>query len=118
MIKIDESGRIRVVRGDTGAFTVIPLNPVLPGREKTPYRLGEGEKIRFIVFVYPENPLLTKESSSQAEDGSVEFYLESADTDLPESTYGYRAKLIKADGQTEISVDTFIGADAGRFEVI
>lgn len=115
MIKIDESGRIQVVRKDTGSFTITPK---YRDEDEEIYRLKDGEVIRFIVYVYPEKPLLTKENGSQAEDGSVEFYLTSEDTDLPETTYGYRAKLIGRNGEEIDRIDTFIGAEAGRFEVI
>lgn len=113
MIKIDESGRIQVVRKDTGSFAITPKKD-----DGEIYRLKDGEFVRFVVFVMPENPLLQKESGTQAEDGSVEFYLASAETDLPETTYGYRAKLIGKNGEEIDRIDTFIGAEAGRFEVI
>lgn len=113
MIKIDESGRIQVVRKDTGSFTITPKY-----KDGEICRLKDGEFVRFIVYIQPENPLLQKESGKQAEDGSVEFYLSSADTDLPERNYGYRAKLIGQNGEEIDRIDTFIGAENGKFEVI
>lgn len=113
MIKIDESGRIQIVRKDTGSFTITPKY-----KDGETYRLKYGESIRFIVYTLPEKPLLQKESGTQAEDGSIEFYLASADTDLPETTYGYRAKLIGRNGEEIDRIDTFIGAENGKFEVI
>lgn len=113
MIKIDELGAIRVVRGDTGEFTVTPKT-----EDGEVYRLNEGERICFLVFVFPEKPLIEKESDAQSEDGSILFSFSSADTDLPVGVYGYRAKLIGSDGEEITRVDTFIGARAGRFEVV
>lgn len=113
MVRIDEAGRIQVVRKDTGSFTITPKY-----EDGEIYRLKDGEFVRFIVYTLPEKPLLQKESDTQAEDGSIEFYLSSADTDLPETTYGYRAKLVGSDGEEIDRIDTFIGAEAGRFEVI
>ena len=113
MIKIDESGRIQLVRKDTGSFTITPKC-----EDGEVYRLKDGEFVRFIVYIYPEKPIMQKDSSVQAEDGSIEFYLTSADTDLPETTYGYRAKLIGSDGEEIDRIDTFIGAENGKFEVI
>lgn len=113
MIKIDESGRIQVVRKDTGSFTITPKY-----EDGEIYHLKDGEFVRFIVYTLPEKPILQKESGNQAEDGSVEFYLFSAETDLPETTYGYRAKLIGRNGEEIDRIDTFIGAENGRFEVI
>ncbi len=113
MIQICENGMIRVVRGDTGAFTITPKY-----ENGEIYKLGDGERIRFLVYASPKKPLIEKESDTQSEDGSVRFDFSAADTDIPETVYKYRAKMIRSDGTEIDRVDTFIGADAGRFEVI
>lgn len=113
MIRIDARGTIQIVRKDTGSFTITPKKD-----DGEIYRLKDGEFVRFVVFVTPEKTIMQKESGTQEEDGSIEFYLTSADTDLPETVYGYRAKLIGKNGEEIERIDTFIGAEAGRFEVI
>ncbi|MCM1336040.1 MAG: hypothetical protein NC237_13450 [Eubacterium sp.] len=113
MINVDEGGAIRVVRGDTGELAVTPRY-----EDGEVYRLKEGEEIRFLVYLFPEKPLLEKGSDAQGEDGAVAFYFSAAETDLPVGVYGYRAKLVGSDGAEIARIDTFIGATAGRFEVI
>lgn len=97
-----QSGRIKVIRGDTGIFELSLDN----------YQLKDGDKAYFTVKENYNGEALIFKEVTKFKDGKAKFILTSMDTDLEPKTYLYDIQCNLSDGR----VDTVITPN--KFQVL
>lgn len=107
MLKIDKCGNISITQGDSG--TIKQTLYISPDKTEI-FRLCEGEYIEFNVrMVAGGEPVLTKRTSEQHEDGAVLFYFTAQETAaFTRGEYVYDTALL---GDSEDRKNTYAGGD-------